>query len=431
MHAKLRPLCYRILLFSLSAVACHKAAALPDSSFDYFTKVVDSNTLFPGTGNPFTSLSSPSADGGFIFFEGADTALNRAIFQFDQGGLQNVVGFTDFIPGTSDYYDQFIGKANRLGPQTILAVEGEPPNHFSGIVSLGTTSSVLVDNTFVIPNTSPTELFDTFDQPIVSDDGRMVFPAYNSTAFEGGYYVYDTGTITPILDRSIPLPGTDVGGGDQIMSEAPTGDFDYDGVGFVVREKAADLTTEGIFIAPNLGSVQAIITSGDVIPNTGGQVFNSTLGLEDQVFLSDGDVFFTAQDGSSDEYILKYDGTSIHVVAETGGLLDNETVISFDPVIQGGQGNAFFMAATDMSYSLFAVEDGVYTKVFDFSNLFDGKSVSDVELKDFNDNVLLFAVDFVDSSFGIYAVSTIPEPKTYLLMACGLFVVLGYFKIRR
>lgn len=415
--------------FTLLTNPVLRAAPLPESSFDFLIKVVDSNTLVPGTGNFFNQLSSPSFDGGYFLFEGSDATLNRTIFAANEFSIQKVVDFTDIIPGTSDNYDQFFGKASRLGDQTILAVDGAPPNHFSGIVSIGPTSSVLVDGSFPIPNTTPTVQFDRFDQPIVSNDGRMVFPAYNDTAFEGGYYVYDPanpGNLTPIIDRTTPLPNTDVGSGDQTISSVPSGDFDYDGVGFVVREVAEDLSTKGIFLAPNLGSIQPIMVTGDIIPDTGGQIFQSTLGDENQVFLSNGDVFFTAHDGSGDEYILKHDGISTEVIAETGSLLGDETIISFDPAIQGGQGNAFFIADTSESYSLFAWEAGTFTKVFDFSQPFDGKNVIDVELQDFNDNVLTFAVDFDDSSFGIFAVSPIPEPKTYLLMACGLLVVVGY-----
>ena len=62
------------------------------------TKIVDRNTLQPGSTNPFTDLREPIIDDGRVFFQGSGTE-GLAIHKFENGEITRLIGNGDQIDG--------------------------------------------------------------------------------------------------------------------------------------------------------------------------------------------------------------------------------------------------------------------------------------------------------------------------------------------
>ena len=62
------------------------------------TKIVDRNTLQPGSNNPFTDLREPIIDNGRVFFQGIGSE-GQAIYKFENGEITRLIGAGDMVSG--------------------------------------------------------------------------------------------------------------------------------------------------------------------------------------------------------------------------------------------------------------------------------------------------------------------------------------------
>ena len=239
-------------------------------------KVADRSNIVPGTGQTFTSLRDPSADGNQIVFIGSGPSRS-GIFTSSGASIGALVDTTMSGPGGASF-TAFADVAVANGNIGFSANEG---SEFGIYKRIGSSISTVANQSTAVPSGGGETFFD-FPMGYVDFDGQSIaFMGASST--HQGVYTDQGGRLRRVADNHTPIPG---GGGnfDQFFIGAGPS-VDQEVIAFHGRGPSAD----GIFVDVG-GVLSRLVVVGDTI--NGKTVSSLTIGSD---AVSDGQVLLIAR----------------------------------------------------------------------------------------------------------------------------------------
>ncbi|MBL8765115.1 MAG: hypothetical protein JNM07_12690 [Phycisphaerae bacterium] len=191
---------------------CHCATSVVSAQPFQFTKVVDTNTVVPGTDSKFISFPAfyfPVVTAGRVTFTGnyrTQSATRTAIFDATPGGLQLVVGPGTPQPGTSGGFSNLPQGGPYVSTSGVATSFSGGGNGVSGIYRAAAGSiSVVADTHTMVPDNSG-RLF-TFIAGESHTDGASTVMRGISGSVEGLYVKPSGGVLERVADTAITPPG--------------------------------------------------------------------------------------------------------------------------------------------------------------------------------------------------------------------------------
>jgi len=162
--------------------------------------VVDKNTAIPGGTGTFSSLKSPSIDGGDIAFAGSGSGGQGGVYT-DIGGLHAVADTSTAIPGGTGTFSGIDGTISLDGGN--VAFNGQGSGGQRGVYTDIGGLHAVADTSTAIPGGTGT--FISFGSPSL-DGGNVAFTGSSGSGGQGGIYT-DIGGLHAVADTNTPTPG--------------------------------------------------------------------------------------------------------------------------------------------------------------------------------------------------------------------------------
>jgi hypothetical protein len=348
--------------------------------------VADSTTLIPGAAIPFEGHDYVSLDRGRVVFTGwgQDDEDNdyEGIYRFENGTLSRIADLNTPVPGRTGGFLSFFGPPSSDNGR--VAFIGVDFDDLEDGVYLGSGGplALVADTSTPVPGRA--EKFEYFNT-VSADNGMLALIA--DSASVSGLYLHDvaTGAISRIADTTTPVPGhgeTFVEFGDDFDGL----DLDGNSVAFIGHFGNGQVGGSGIFVFDTaLGTLTRVADTTTPIPGATG-VFREAF---TDVALDDGHI------------------------AISYGLEGNPR--PFPPRPQ----TPFFGVYTDLG--------GALVPLLRAGDVLDGKIVQRAYVgnEGIDGDQIAISVVFTDDSEGIYVATLVPEPATLvlLLVGCGPLVI--------
>ena len=332
-----------------------------------------------GDGSVFDSTFSPQVQDGEVVFVGTD-GNSTGLFTSINGKLARVVDSNTLIPGTDDNFGSFFGQSPSISNGQVVFV-GNTPNRAVWVASNGQLELIVFQQD-PVPDLQGT-LFASFNNQMIRN-GDVVFRG-NFGSFGNGIYHSDETGISKVVDstENILIPGCD---GQDFSFFTPT-DFDGDSILFVggVSSQAT-----GVYRTTLSGSISAIADLNTPIPDGEGNFifFDARFAR----FGGGGTVFFgrgsNNQNGiyhtGSGELTKVVDFNTLHPELKTPFTNLNAPVVFGDRVFFIGLGVGF--------NSIFEFSDGELSELIRVGDMIDGRELQQIfsNQLSFDGNQLVF-----------------------------------------
>lgn len=354
-----------------------------------FTKIVDTNTPYPGSTGTFNYLYNPSISEGYVSFRGARVSYDTGIFSVDPSATMTaVVRSSDPLFGNgylNGFYSFYVAAD---GADVAFPAQGS--FGANGIfASVGGTIKRIADLNTAIPG--GTGFFTGFNLDantrVAIDDGNVVFRGDGSNG-QQGIYVGNGNSLSKVADRNTFVPNYGYFGS--------FGPMAID-AGVIAFQGSSRTNLPGIFLSEAGGFT--MVSSERA----------TSLAYQDNVlaFLSPSSVY---------RYV---DGSAIKIA-------DTKTAV---PDGAGNTFSWFYDVSTADGFTAFSASDamnvkGIYTDiggglstVVRGGDLLDDKIVDSVVMScdGLDDSQIAFKATFTDGSVGIYVAhvtAPVPEPTT-------------------
>jgi hypothetical protein len=414
------------LAAALAAVVTSAARAQPP------TRVALSGvTPAPGTG-AFTGFDhAPAIDGGAVAFRGL-YAGGEGVYTWTGGAPALIANSATAVPGGGNFV--VFGSPTVSGTTVAFAggqAPGAPPYiPFRGeytAPSAGGAITAVADLT--TPSPSNAVPFGGFAPPAVSGTTAAFF-AGNSAV--GGIYTRatnGTGVVVRVADTATAMPG--IGGVfSNFIPPAISG-----GTVALIGGNPSGI---GVYTATaSGGALTTIATTNTIIPGStlpfrelGGDP-NAGPAAAPGPSISGSVVAFAGSPNPSGPslgiYATTGPGGQLARLADTTTPVPNHpasTFTSFDPQVSLSGGTVVFVGRSGAGPGVYSNSAGSLTKVVAGGDVFDGKTVADLEIgKESSDGTFVtFWAGFTDGSSGVYVVplAPVPEPAGVLALAAGV-----------
>ena len=388
-----------LCLFVLMVSAPDATSATSDF---VFTKVADTGTTVPGTGQHFSSFAAAAFDGQQVVFHATKSGGGQGIYLWD-GSIEPVADSSTTIPGAGGNFNRFREVSIDEGNVTFFGGNASREGVYT---TLGGTLRRVVDSTMSTPNSSATydPLWTQTDSALdlTLHGNEIIFSASSGegTAQESrGVYLESAGTIGVVADTNTAPPGNanaeftrfsevDLNDGDLLF--AAELDFE-DSWGFYTSVGAA----------PN--ALRKAIDQDTPIPGLPSPTFQF---LPNTIQIDDGNLFFVSSFIFRNGIYRERSGvvTTIADESRTDPSTGNP-FSSFGGVFSVDDRTTVFVAASaSTSLGIYFDRQGALVDVINQSGNLDGKPIDGVGLfaESMVDDSILFSVDFSDGSDALY-----------------------------
>jgi hypothetical protein len=409
-----------VLLFAICGVTNSGAADFT------FTRIVDTTTAIPGGSGNFVSFKDlyVSVDKGDVAFDaviGTDGSGNPVggIYTYIGGNLGVVADLDTPSPGGTGNFTEAWEPWLDSGS---VAFGGSGSNGQWGYyTNLGGSLRVVADTNTPIPGQN--ETFSFFQDTASLNAGAVSFLGYGGNS-GSGIYVDKGGSLEAVAQTGTPVPGhstesfqtfgepTNANGGDVVFSGNYTGGYN-----------GAYVYMDGIYMDAN-GTLTTLVDNDN--PVLGG----NKISIGDWSFENNNLAFTTMRLTDSPPWytgLYSTTGGVLHLVADDSTPIPGATgnFLLFDRPSLDGNNLAFAAADSNSGWSIYSEIGGQLSKVIGVGDLLDNKTVTSMNMGDFNGGTIGFSVEFADGSSGVYLANVVPIPSTLWLFGTGLLGLVG------
>ena len=312
------------------------------------TKLVDTNTLAPGSAGRFTNFyGSTFLSNGKVIFDGRTTGGDTGIYAWTNGSVIKLYDNHSVIPTRSD---TFIG----FGWPTVVG------NRFAflGFSALDTNNFLTYRGVFLDDNGVLSKLADTnsllphvggyfrgSSSQVGFDGTNVSWWAWNETVTDGIFRVSPTTPITNLADILTPNPATS-----QNFNGFISPPTVYNGRTYLVGHNANFKTT--LLYQDLTGPLTVVAKPGDTVPARG--IAFDSVGYPAQASSSAG-VFFDGSDGGGYYGTYFWDGTNTTKVIDNLDSLDGQTISYVYTADADGDNLLFYVNFSNGQTALYAM----------------------------------------------------------------------------
>lgn len=364
-----------------------------------FVKIADTLTIAPGlSALRFSSFRDAFIRGGQVWFganAGTGVGFSAGVYHWNGNSLSRLVDTNTLVPGTSSRFTNFYGSTFLSDNKVVFVGYGSNDEH--GIYAWTNGSVITIhDRSTVMPGRP--ETFDRFGWPAVfgSQFAFLGFSGVGSDSYRG-VYVSSNGILTKLADTNNALPGL---GGHFRLSSSQVG-FDGNKVAWwAINEDDKG----GIFTVTRALALTNVADESTINPATGNQ-FDGFISPPN---VHTGRVYFVGHDVDFNTSMLYRDGQGpIQVVAKPGDVIPGRGM-TFDsvgyPFQIGGSAGLFFDGQDGTGYNgIYYWNGSSIAKVIDSLDSLDGSPITFVFVADAEGDNLVFYVGFTNGRQALYA----------------------------
>ena len=393
------------LLSAISLTIANPALAIQFQ----LTKLVDTQTLMPDEGRPFTAFDSASISGSSVVFRGTiGSPTNRryreGIYLIRDRALSKIVDlrtrtprfrFAQFAsPMLSGNNVAFIGISATRSMALYTQFEGKP-------------LTSIVNSTIVPANNDP------FFWRFGTSGSRRLMPAPihmdgPNIVFEGGYGYFGGKVQRVTYDGISPrINGT------RVVTFIPPTTIDDNAQPSIDRGRI-QLTIGGAAPATIVDNT-TMLPHGKLVRDFGGGFGSGVqrLPIAPTPIVNANTVFFFANDSDGEGGLYTYRSTGLRTIIRQGTVVpDIGPVQSFGGIGTSGINQAFSVRKGRTQTALVMRTGGQILKVFKLGDSIDGKPIATFNplgTQFLSGRSIVFIVRFTDGSSGIYRATAIPE----------------------
>lgn len=380
------------------------------------SKIADENTAIPGGNTNFMGFGLPSIDGSNVAFIGVSPLYESGIYLSSGGTLTKIVDGNTPVPDGVSNLGGYGSEVSLSGSN--VAFHSQPPlqGSIQGVYArIDGTLQVVADGSTPYAGGG---FFEGFGSEAVSISGRSVAFIGVGSNNRYGVDVSSNGTVNLVADTTTGIPnGTGNFTFQYFQTSLSDGHVAMRG-GQAIANPPDTIVNTGIY--SDIGGPLSLIAGMTThMPGTSGN-FESVANP-----VIDGDRILFSGTNSEQSGLFLWDNGSLSNLVDQSTMIPGGTgtFTSFGYAALDGGNVAFRANGPDGQSGIYAVLNGVLTKVLDLHDTLDGRQIEFFSFgrEGLSGNSIAFVARFADDNTeGLYVATLVPEPSTLILAALGL-----------